>query len=76
MEFVAPVPPNIPKATTYASNKSTMSDYCRFAQTVLSLPPMKDLKWTLIWRLNKLTVARMMEQPMWFVLYASSALWC
>ena len=30
VEFVAPMPPNIAEAEAYASNESSMSDYCRF----------------------------------------------
>ena len=41
MEFVAPMLPSIPKFEAHASNESSMSDYCRFAQVVLSLPPMQ-----------------------------------
>jgi len=33
--------PSIPKFEAHASNESAMSDYCRFAQDVLSLPPME-----------------------------------
>ena len=38
MEFAASVLPSRPKVRAHASNESAMSDYCRFAQTVLSLP--------------------------------------
>ena len=34
------MPPSIPNVETYASNESSRSDYCRFAQVVLSLPLM------------------------------------
>jgi len=30
MEFAAPTPPSIPEVEIYASNESSMSDYCRF----------------------------------------------
>ena len=43
MEFAAPTPPSISKVETYASNESSMSDYCRFAQVVLSLPPIEGV---------------------------------
>ena len=36
VEFAAPTPPSIPGVETYASNESSMSDYCRFTQLVLS----------------------------------------
>ena len=32
----------MPEVETYASSESSMSDYCRFAQAVLSLPHMED----------------------------------
>ena len=38
VEFAAPTPPSITKVKAYASNESSMSNYCRFAQVVLSLP--------------------------------------
>jgi len=37
VEFATLMPPNIPKVEAYAFNESTMSDYCMFAQVVLSL---------------------------------------
>ena len=41
VEFAAPLPPSIPKAEVHTSNESAMSDYCRFALVVLSLPHME-----------------------------------
>ena len=35
------MPPSIPKVEAHASNESVMSDYCRFAQVILPLAPMK-----------------------------------
>jgi len=43
VEFAAPTPPNIPEVEAYAPNESPMSDYCRFVQVVLSLPPMEGV---------------------------------
>ena len=37
------MPPSIPKVKAYASNESPMSEYCRFAQVVLSLPPLEGV---------------------------------
>ena len=45
VKFAAPMPPTVPEVKTYASNKSSMSDYCKFAQVVLSLPPMERVDW-------------------------------
>ena len=41
VELAAPMPPNMPKIEAHVSNKSSMSNYCRFAQVVLSLPSME-----------------------------------
>jgi len=40
VEFAALMPPNKPEVEAPISHESSMSDYCRFAQTVLSMPPM------------------------------------
>jgi len=41
VEFAALVPPSIPMVEAHASNEYAMSEYCTFAQAVLSLPPME-----------------------------------
>jgi len=41
VEFDALMPPSIPKVEPHTSNEPTLSEYCRFAQAVLSLPPME-----------------------------------
>ena len=41
MEFTAPMPPNKPEVEALVSNESSMSNYCRFAQIVLSMPPVE-----------------------------------
>jgi len=43
VEFTAPMPPSIPKVEAHTSNESAMSDYCRFAQAALSLPPSRRI---------------------------------
>ena len=50
------MPANMPKVEAHASNKSFMSDYCRFAQDVLSLPSMEGFDADLTWGLNKVIV--------------------
>ena len=60
VQFVASMPPNIPKVEAHISNESSMSDYCKFAQAILSLPPMEGFDAYLIWRLNKSIVACLM----------------
>ena len=39
VEFVVPTLPNMLKVEAYVSNECSMSDYYRFAQAILSLPP-------------------------------------
>ena len=41
VEFAAPMPPNTPKVEVPVLDESSISDYCRFAQVVLSMPPME-----------------------------------
>ena len=41
VKFAALMPPNTPKVEVLVPNKFSMNDYCRFAQTVLSMPPME-----------------------------------
>ena len=38
MEFTTPMPSNKSKVEVPVSNESSMSNYCRFAQIVLSMP--------------------------------------
>ena len=60
MEFLAPMPPNMPKVEAHVSNESSMSDYCRFARLFFLSPLWKALMQILIWGLNKSIVARLM----------------
>ena len=39
VEFSAPMPPSTPKVEVLVPNESSMSNYCRFAQVVLSMHP-------------------------------------
>jgi len=41
VQFAASMPPNMPKVKAHIFKESSMSDYCRFAQAILSLPPME-----------------------------------
>ena len=41
VEFAAPTPPNMANVDVHASNEFALSNYCRFAQAIHSLPPMK-----------------------------------
>jgi len=40
VEFAAPMPPK-PEVEAPISNESSMSDYCRFAQTILFMLPVE-----------------------------------
>jgi len=52
MEFAAPMPPNTHKVKAYASKESTISDYYRFGQAVLSLPPMEGVNVDFDWAIE------------------------
>jgi len=41
VEFANLMPPNIPKVEVSIPNEFSMSDYCRFTQAVLFMPPME-----------------------------------
>jgi len=41
VEFALPMPPNTPEVKVPMPNESSISDYCIFAQAVLSMPPME-----------------------------------
>ena len=44
VEFNMPAPPSIVEDETYATNEVSMSDYCRFAQVVQSMPQIDDIE--------------------------------
>jgi len=60
VEFIAPMLSSIPKVAAHASNESTMTDYYRFTQTILSLHSVEGFEADFDLRLNKLIVARLM----------------
>ena len=41
MEFSAPMPPNKPEVEIPVSNDFSMTEYCRFAQVVHSMPSLE-----------------------------------
>jgi len=41
VEFATAMPPNKPEVEAPISNESLMSDYCRFTQIVLFMPPVE-----------------------------------
>ena len=66
MEFTAPMAPNMPEVEVPVPNESSMSNYCRFAQAVLSGPPMEVFDGD-VDPLDRVQVR--------FILYVESALW-
>ena len=75
-EFATLTLPSILEVEAYASNESSTSDYCRFAQVLLSLPPMEgvDLKFDLGIEYDNSGPSD--GAIHWFVLYADGMLWC
>ena len=45
VEFDALVPPSVTKDEPYATSEGSVSDYCEFAQVLLSLPSMEDTEY-------------------------------
>jgi len=75
VEFVSPVPPNKPEVEAPIFNESSMSNYCKFAQIVLSMPPVEGFDADF-----DVGVARVDDSPSdgpheRFVLYVDRALW-
>ena len=75
MEFAAPMPPNKPDVEAPASNESSMSDYYRFAQTVLSMPPVEGFDADFDEGVERVDDNPSDGPQERFVLYADSALW-
>ena len=75
VEFPIPMPPKKLEVEALVSNEYSMTDYCRFAQTVLSTPPVEgfDVDFDIaVERVGDSPSDRPQDQ---FVLYADSALW-
>jgi len=75
VEFAAPVPRNMLMVEAYVSNESSMSDYCRFAQAILSLPPMEGLDIDFDFGAKQVDSSPSDRLRVHFVLYADNALW-
>ena len=69
------MPANMPKVEAHASNKSFMSDYCRFAQDVLSLPLMEGFDADFDLGVEQIDSSPSDGPQKQFVLYANSVLW-
>jgi len=76
VKFVAPTPPSIPKVKAYASNESPMSDYCKFAQVVLSLTPMEGVDLDFDMGIEHDNSGQSNGPCNWFVLYTNNMLSC
>jgi len=75
VELAASMPPSIPKVDAHASNESTVRDYCRFAQVVLSLPPTEGFDADFDPGIEQGDSGQSDRPCTWFVLYADNALW-
>ena len=75
VEFAPPTPPNIPKVEAFASNESAMSDCCRFAQTILSWPPIEGVDIDFHLGIEQDDSSRSNRPHTWFILYTDNILW-
>ena len=75
MEYATPTSPSIPKVEAHAYNESTMSDYCRFAQVVLSLPPMQGVDTNFDLGIEQVNSGQSDGLRTRFVLYTDNTLW-
>jgi len=75
MEFATPMLPNMPKVAAHVSNKSSMSDYCRFAQVVLSLFLMEGFHIDFDLGVEQIDSSASYGLRVHLVLYADNALW-
>jgi len=73
--FVSPMAPSIPNVEAYASNESSTSDYCRFTQLGLSLPPMEGVDLDFDLGIKYDDSGPSAETHYRFVLYANDMLW-
>jgi len=74
-EFAAHMPPSIPKAEAHASNESAMSEYCRFAQVILSLSHVEGFDADFDLGVKQGDSNQSNGQCKQFVLYTDSASW-
>ena len=75
VEFATPTPPSIYEVKAYASNESSMSDYCRFAQVVLSMPPIEGFDLDFNVGFEQVDGSPSYGPQERFILYANHALW-
>jgi len=75
VEFPAPMPPNMPKVEVYISNEYFMSNYYRFTQDVLSMPPMEGFDADCDLGVEQVNSDMLDRARVCFVLYTDNALW-
>jgi len=66
--------PSISKVEAHASNESTMSDYYRFSQAILSLPPMEGFDTEFNLGVEQGDMSQSGGPHTQFILYADSAI--
>jgi len=75
VEFATPMPPNKTEIKAPVSSESSMSNCCRFAQTVLSMPPMEGFDVDFNVGVEWVNDSPSDGPQKRFVLYANSVLW-
>jgi len=74
VEFTAPMAPNKAKVEGPVPSERSMSDYCRFAQTVLFMPHMEGFDADLYVRVEQVDGGSSDGPQEQFVLYTDNAL--
>ena len=69
------MPPNTPKVEVPVLDESSISDYCRFAQVVLSMPPMEGFDADFDLGVEQVNSNPPDRPRVRFVLYADNLLW-
>ena len=75
MEFTAPMPPNKLEVEAPVSNESSISDYCRFAQTILSMLPVEGFDANFDVGVERVDDSLSDGPQEQFILYVDSTLW-
>ena len=71
-----PMPPSLPEVEAYASNESSMSDYCRFGHAVLYLPSIEGVDVDFDIQIEQDGNDQSDGPCTRFVLYTDNMLWC
>ena len=75
VEFYPLMPPNKPKVEAPVSNDSSLSEYCRFARVVHSMPPLKGFDADFDVGAEQVDVSSYDGPREQFVLYVDAELW-